>query len=184
MNKWRTTNDEWVNGQRANEQMTNFILHPSSLILYSSPFIFHPSSFVFCLFAFLIACAPAPARIVVQWTTATEINTAGFNVYRAERAEGPYAKLNAQLIPASDALIGGKYQYADTTVVAGRTYYYQLEDVEYGGATARHGPIIITASGALGFGELVLVGAGALMIGAAVWLAQRRAGLRASRSGK
>jgi hypothetical protein len=119
--------------------------------------------------ALLIACAPA--RIVVQWTTATEINTAGFNVYRAERAEGPYTKINAQLIPASDALTGGKYQYEDTTVVAGRTYYYLLEDVEYGGATARHGPIVITASG--GWEQsvwIVALGAFALTV---VWIALR-----------
>lgn len=120
------------------------------------------------------ACAPAPARIVVQWTTATEINTAGFNVYRAERAEGPYTKLNAQLIPASDALTGGKYQYEDTTVVAGQTYYYQLEDVEYGGATARHGPIIITASPAFGVREAVLVIGVLLAVGALAFAARRR----------
>jgi hypothetical protein len=121
----------------------------------------------------LSACASAPTRIVVQWTTATEINTAGFNVYRAERAEGPYTKINAQLIPASDALIGGKYQYEDTAVVAGRTYYYQLEDVEYGGAAARHGPIIITAASPFGIGELMLVAGGALALGALVFAARR-----------
>jgi len=122
----------------------------------------------------LAACAPAPARIVVQWTTATEINTAGFNVYRSERAEGPYTKLNAQLIPASDALTGGKYQYEDTTVVAGKTYYYQLEDVEYGGATARHGPIVITASGGWGQTEgLVGIGVGALVVSALLLVARR-----------
>jgi hypothetical protein len=122
----------------------------------------------------LAACAPAPARIVVQWTTATEINTAGFNVYRSERAEGPYTKLNAQLIPASDALTGGKYQYEDTTVVAGRTYYYQLEDVEYGGATARHGPIVITASGGWGQAEWWMgIGVGALVVSALLLVARR-----------
>lgn len=118
--------------------------------------------------ALLIACAPA--RVVIQWTTATEINTAGFNVYRAERAEGPYTKINAQLIPASDALTGGKYQYEDTTVVAGKTYYYQLEDVEYGGATARHGPIVITASGGWGWSEWALsIGVGAFVLAVLAW---------------
>lgn len=124
----------------------------------------------------LFACAPAPARIVVQWTTATEINTAGFNVYRGERAEGPYAKLNAQLIAASDALIGGKYQYEDTAVVAGQTYYYQLEDVEYGGAAARHGPIVITAASPFGIGEMIWWGVGALVVMGALVFAVRRRG--------
>lgn len=123
--------------------------------------------------ALLIACAPA--RVVVQWTTATEINTAGFNLYRAERAEGPYTKINAQLIPASDALTGGKYQYEDTTVVAGKTYYYQLEDVEYGGATARHGPIVVTASGGWGWTEWALsIGAVAFALSVWLWRARRK----------
>lgn len=125
------------------------------------------------LSALLTACAPA--RVVVQWTTATEINTAGFNVYRAERAEGPYTKLNAQLIPASDALTGGKYQYEDMTVIAGQTYYYQLEDVEYGGATARHGPIVITASGGWGQTEwIVSIGVVALALAVLAWRARRK----------
>ena len=131
-----------------------------------------------CLLA-LGACDTLPARIVVQWTTATEINTAGFNVYRSERAEGPFSKVNAQLIPASAAaLIGGKYQYEDTTVIAGRTYYYQLEDVEFGGASARHGPIVVTASALFGVGDalmwfVLLVGA-LVLLGGLIVSARRR----------
>lgn len=137
----------------------------------SSSVLRPPSSVLLALLACLaLLTACSPARVVIQWTTATEINTAGFNVYRAERAEGPYTKINAQLIPASDALTGGKYQYEDTTVVAGKTYYYQLEDVEYGGATARHGPIVITASGGWGTTEwLVSISIGALALAVLVW---------------
>ena len=157
---------------RASLTPSSFILHPSSFVFRLSSFVLRPLASLALLA--LAACAPTPARIVVQWTTATEINTAGFNVYRSERAEGPYTKLNAQLIPASDALTGGKYQYEDTTVVAGKTYYYQLEDVEYGGATARHGPIVITASGGWGQTEgLVGIGVGALVVSALLLVARR-----------
>lgn len=140
-------------------------LRPPSLVLRLFGSLAH-----WIIGSLMLLTACAPARVVVQWTTATEINTAGFNVYRAERAEGPYIKINPQLIPASNALTGGKYQYEDTTVVAGRTYYYQLEDVEYGGATARHGPIVITASGGWGWTEWMLsVGIGALVLAVLVW---------------
>ena len=134
------------------------------------------------LFVFVLAlgaCAPPPARIVVQWTTATEINTAGFNLYRSERAEGPFIKVNAQLIPASaDALIGIEYRHEDAAVVAGRTYYYQLEDVEFGGASARHGLIVVTASALFGVGDalmrfVLLVGA-LVLLGGAIVIAQWR----------
>ena len=84
--------------------------------------------------------------VLVEWTTESEVNTAGFNVYRSESAEGPYTKINSELIPASpDPILGGHYVYTDRNVVAGRAYLYQLEDVELDGATTRHGPIEVVA---------------------------------------
>ncbi len=85
-----------------------------------------------------------PANVTLSWDTASEVNTAGFNVYRAESVNGPYSRINGQLIPsAADKLAGGKYQYLDKSVVPGKTYYYQLEDVELGGAVKRHDPITV-----------------------------------------
>lgn len=110
-----------------------------------------PRRFWFLVLPFLlVGCASLPlgrSRIVVQWTTGSEFNTAGFNLYRSDAAAGPFIKINSQLIPAStDPVSGGKYEFEDTNVESGKTYYYELEDVEYGGVTARHGPIIATAS--------------------------------------
>ncbi len=126
--------------------------------------------------ALLAACANAPTRIIVEWTTATEINTAGFNLYRGESEQGPFVKVNDQLIAASpDAVTGGKYRFEDASVQAGKTYYYQLEDIEYGGASARHGPLIITAPGGVGVTELGL-GLGAIgVVGLLVfWLRAKK----------
>lgn len=114
----------------------------------------------------LTACASSPTRVVLEWTTATEINTAGFNIYRGDSKEGPFAQVNAQLIPAStDAVLGGKYKFEDTTVNPGQTYYYQLEDVEFGGKTERHGPIVITAPSAFGITEIAIIIVGVLALG-------------------
>jgi hypothetical protein len=80
--------------------------------------------------------------IQIQWTTATEFDTAGFNLYRSEAKEGPYEKINTELIQASDdPLQGGTYTYYDANIVPGRTYWYQLEDVEVNGKTTVHDPI-------------------------------------------
>jgi hypothetical protein len=83
---------------------------------------------------------PAGSAIIIQWSTASELNTAGFNVYRGDTPDGPFTKLNADLIPGStDPLVGGSYAYTDTSAIVGHTYYYQLEDVETsGGAATRH----------------------------------------------
>jgi len=85
---------------------------------------------------------PVPAAVIVEWTTESEVNHAGFNLYRSENPDGPYVKLNDTLIPASsDPIAGGSYVYTDTTVIGGVTYYYRLEDVELDGSSTMHGPI-------------------------------------------
>jgi hypothetical protein len=82
------------------------------------------------------------AVVLVEWATESEVDTAGFNLYRSDSPEGPFIRLNDHLIPASpDPLVGGSYVFTDTDVVAGRTYHYQLEDVELDGTGTRHGPI-------------------------------------------
>jgi len=80
-----------------------------------------------------------------------------------------------QLIPAStDPVLGGKYTFEDSDVAPGRTYYYELEDVEYSGATARHGPIVITASGGWGQIEWAMsIGVGALVLAWVLWRTRR-----------
>jgi hypothetical protein len=85
---------------------------------------------------------PQPGQVIVEWTTASEVNTAGFNLYRADRSDGSYERVNSDLIPsATDPMIGSQYAYTDTHVISGQMYYYQLEDVEYSGTTTRHGPL-------------------------------------------
>ena len=97
----------------------------------------------------LTACQsriPDSSLVIVEWTTGSEVDTAGFNLYRSESAEGPYVKINRELIPpSSDPILGGQYVYTDTNVVPGRVYYYQLEDVELDGASTRHGPVEVVA---------------------------------------
>ena len=89
---------------------------------------------------------PATSVVIVEWTTESEVDTAGFNVYRSESAEGPYIQVNRELIPSSpDPILGGHYAYTDTDVVPGRVYFYQLEDVELDGASTCHGPIEVVA---------------------------------------
>ena len=104
----------------------------------------------------------------VEWSTETEMNTAGFNLYRGESADGPFdVKVNDQLIPpAADPLTGGKYQYVDKTARAGVTYYYRLEEVERNGGTNNFGPISVRAGGLEWWHLLVLVVIGSSCRGA------------------
>jgi hypothetical protein len=105
---------------------------------------------------------------VLDWTTASELDTVGFNLYRGEAAEGPLTQVNTDLIPSqADPFAGTHYTYTDETVTAGRTYYYYLEDVDLQGQITRHGPQVAQAGPPQAWwwaGGLALAG------GAVAWL--------------
>ncbi len=127
------------------------------------------------LFAWLTACSSTVSPVVIEWTTATEINTAGFNLYRAESADGPFSQINSELIPAApDPMTGGKYKFEDTSVTPGKTYYYQLEDIEYTGTRTKHPPVAVTAGVSFGMTEVLVALAGIVVVGIVVWAVRRR----------
>jgi hypothetical protein len=102
------------------------------------------------------------SEVVVEWTTASELSTVGFNLYRSDLIDGIYNKVNDELIPASpDPLTGGNYTYLDDQVSPGTTYYYQLEDVESDGSTSRYGPIEVQAQRG---GYIVLLISGSFLV--------------------
>lgn len=69
--------------------------------------------------------------IRITWATETELETAGFNVLRADSADGEYSQINPNLIPSrGDPITGATYEFLDDNVTAGRVYYYRLEEVE------------------------------------------------------
>ena len=62
------------------------------------------------------------ASVLVEWSTASELDTVGFNLYRADTPQGPFAQVNSELILASsEPLTGGAYSYRDSAVQSGRT---------------------------------------------------------------
>ncbi len=106
--------------------------------------------------------------VIVEWSTASELNTAGYSLFRAETADGPFEQVNEFLIPGSpDPLTGGDYEFTDTAVTPGTTYYYRLEEVETSGARTNLGVIEVRADAG---GRLELVLAGILFAGAVLGL--------------
>ena len=122
----------------------------------------------FLLLTTLLSGCSAPVR--VTWKTETEMNTAGFNLYRGTSPDGPFdTKVNAQLIPpSSDPLTGKEYTYLDTTAQGGRTYYYQLQEVERDGTINKFGPISVAAGG-LPWPQALLLGGLAVLV-LLIWL--------------
>jgi hypothetical protein len=82
---------------------------------------------------------------MVEWETASEVGTAGFNLLRQDPASGSFSKINDSLLPTLiGSPQGGVYRYPDQDVAPGRTYTYRLEEVEADGTTRSYGPFTVT----------------------------------------
>lgn len=82
---------------------------------------------------------PGNKQVSLQWKTASEIDNAGFNIYRSRTRRGPFIKINKKMIPAKgNSVSGSRYEYIDKNVLNGLVYYYKLEDVDTSGKSTEH----------------------------------------------
>ena len=73
-------------------------------------------------------------QVVLNWTTASEIENAGFNIFRSEEKEGTFVKVNASLIQgAGTTSERNAYTWIDTTAKPNIEYYYRIEDMSVDG---------------------------------------------------
>jgi len=85
---------------------------------------------------------PGNNAVNLYWITVSEIDNAGFNIYRAESADGEYQQINNSLIPAEGSpSIGSVYIYTDDGLQNRKAYYYKLEDIDLNGISTMHGPV-------------------------------------------
>ena len=71
---------------------------------------------------------------MIQWTTESELENAGFNVLRSEKKTGPFQVVTPRMLQgAGTTSERSSYQYVDTTAKANVAYYYRLEEVSYAG---------------------------------------------------
>lgn len=83
-------------------------------------------------------------RVVVEWTTAVETDTAGFYLYRLDQRSGSYLPLDSKLLPAVlGSPQGGTYRYLDHDARPGEEYTYLLVEMEAAGAAVPYGPFTL-----------------------------------------
>ncbi|RMF56800.1 MAG: T9SS C-terminal target domain-containing protein [Calditrichaeota bacterium] len=84
--------------------------------------------------------------IKLLWETESELNNQGFEVWRSMDNEDNYVlvssyQTNSDLQGAGNSNTKQNYEFFDSQVVEGHTYYYILWDVSYDGSRSSHGPL-------------------------------------------
>ena len=73
-------------------------------------------------------------NVVLTWTTASEVDNAGFNLRRSEQRNSEFTLLNPVLITGAGTTGERQtYTFTDTTAKPGVEYYYQIEEVSFAG---------------------------------------------------
>lgn len=94
----------------------------------------------------LLSLAAVPLRnqtVAVRWTTGVELDTFGFDVYRSLDSTWAHAvKVTPQLILGQgSSQAGAAYEWIDTQVDLGATYWYWLVETELAGSQNEYGPV-------------------------------------------
>ncbi|MBN1559978.1 ExeM/NucH family extracellular endonuclease [candidate division KSB1 bacterium] len=84
--------------------------------------------------------------VTLLWRTDSEINVAGYNILRGDGRDGPFSRINDQLIASQgDSGRGADYSYIDVAGLA--SHFYKLESVTLDGQIRSYGPVPVTVFG-------------------------------------
>ena len=76
----------------------------------------------------------------LTWETGSEIDNAGFRVWRGDGESGECVRIGDALVPAlGDEITGAEYLFEDPSA-DGTRRFYRLEDVDYDGTSTFHDP--------------------------------------------
>ncbi len=87
---------------------------------------------------------PAPPyRNTVRWSTASEVDNFGYDVYRGTGPDGPFERLTKDPIPGAGTTDEPqRYSYVDDTIDPHQKYYYYVESISLTGERERFTPVI------------------------------------------
>ena len=138
-----------------NELGNNFVVHIADFYFNETYYGTDSAYFSECPTLISLSSFTAKAsagEVMLAWETASEIDNAGFNLYRSE--DGEYEQINGSLIPAKGSPTeGAVYEFVDNDVKNRTTYSYILEDVDFNGVTTEHGPVSATPRLIYGIGK-------------------------------
>ena len=85
------------------------------------------------------------SKIELTWTTASESDNLGFNIYKTTAGEGSWNKVNSSLIEGQGTVsYSSDYSFVDSKITAGETYQYKLESISVNGLAIEEKIVEIT----------------------------------------
>ena len=94
------------------------------------------------------------AGVILKWTTESELDNAGFYIYRSQTRDGTFKVVNPTMIQgAGTTSERNEYTWTDTTAKPNTVYYYQIEDISHAGVRKQLATVrlrrLVSASGKL-----------------------------------
>lgn len=83
-----------------------------------------------------VESAPPPGNgPLLRWSVANDGSVHGYIIYRADAEDGPFLRVNKDLIASTDtpSTAGVHYQWRDDSAVSGHTYWYEIGMVKSNG---------------------------------------------------
>lgn len=94
-----------------------------------------------CVLGLLLLCitsaSAAAASNSLTWRVKDEKAVFGYIVYRAEHREGPFRRVNAEIIRRHREVPTDQYRFDDRSAETGKTYYYFIDVISEHGRKQR-----------------------------------------------
>lgn len=100
-----------------------------------------------CLVLVLAGCASnrseADLSNTITWSTASESDNFGYDVYRSESRDGPFVRITSQpVLGAGTTDMPNDYRFVDREIEAGKAYFYYVESISMSGRRKPFTPVM------------------------------------------
>ncbi len=102
-----------------------------------------------CISGLMTGCAIEPKessdRLInlISWSTASESDNFGFDVYRSETEQGPFDRISTEPLEGGGTTdLPRNYRFVDETIVSGQEYFYYVESISLRGQRQRFTPLM------------------------------------------
>lgn len=87
--------------------------------------------------------ADEPLVNTLKWTTASEVENFGFDIFRGPSEDGPFEKITPEpLAGAGTTDEPQSYVFVDESIDPSRDYFYFIESISLGGIREKFSPVI------------------------------------------